>query len=635
VSSEVEVVTIGRLGADTIYPLQTGVGLEDVETFGWFLGASPTNVAVAAARLGHTAAALTGVGDDSFGRFVRREMVRLGVPDAFAITSPDFATLVTFCEILQPDKFPLYFDPQPSAPDMQLSVTDMPLDVIRAAKLFWITVTGLSEEPSRSGHHAALWARDRAPYAVLDLDCRPMFWSSAHEATEQVRKCLGQFTVAVGNREECEVAVGETGNPAGSPTRYSRPASRWPSSSRAAKQRWPRPGTCGSWWPPSRSTSSTGWALVTPPAGPSAIACSMAGHSNASSPGPAQQGDRCLPARVFDGNAHGRRGRGCPGRHARRRSQPRAAQGAEQMTTIDELGGIRAFEPECIAQVLRDRPRGVMPHPDSKLMIIAADHPARSALAAGADPLAMAGRSELLARCVEALSRPCVHGFLGTADMVEDLALLGALDGKAVYGSMNRGSLAGAGFEMGDRFTGYDALGVIPAGWTAHSPVVLDITPEQAGWRFSGSTIVELAAGGSQELATGEDEALALSLRGSCSVEAEGTTYVPAGRPDVFTAVTGYLCLPREMTAAITPAEGGGFAIPTARATRPWRTPAAPPAKSWWGGEAPGVAHLRSNHYAWAMPSTPPSPGQRGADPRWELVLLPAAQARCALRGGA
>ena len=207
--ADVEVVTIGRSGVD-IYPLQTGVGLEDVETFGKFLGGSPTNVAVAAARLGHSAAVLTGVGDDSFGRFVRREMVRLGVTDDFVITSPDFATPVTFCEIFPPDNFPLYFYRQPSAPDMQLRVTDMPLDVIRAAKLFWMSVTGLSQEPSRSAHHAALAARDRSPNTVLDLDYRPMFWSSAPEATEQVRKCLGQFTVAVGNRQECEVAVGET-----------------------------------------------------------------------------------------------------------------------------------------------------------------------------------------------------------------------------------------------------------------------------------------------------------------------------------------------------------------------------------------------------------------------------------------
>lgn len=206
---EVEVVTIGRSGVD-IYPLQTGVGLEDVETFGKFLGGSPMNVAVAAARLGLSAATLTGVGDDAFGRFVRREMVRLGVTDDYVITSADFATPVTFCEIFPPDNFPLYFYRQPSAPDLQLRPTDMPSGLIRTAKLLWISVTGLSEEPSRSAHHAALAARDRAPHTVIDLDYRPMFWASPQEATEQVRKCLGQFTVAVGNREECEVAVGET-----------------------------------------------------------------------------------------------------------------------------------------------------------------------------------------------------------------------------------------------------------------------------------------------------------------------------------------------------------------------------------------------------------------------------------------
>ena len=122
------------------------------------------------------------------------------------------------------------------------------------------------------------------------------------------------------------------------------------------------------------------------------------------------------------------------------------------MITIDKLGEVRAQEPELIAQVLRERPRGTMPKDASKMMIIAADHPARGALAAGADPMAMADRRNLLARCVEALSRPGVHGFLGTADIIEELALLGVLDGKLVYGSMNRGGLAGASFEMDDRF---------------------------------------------------------------------------------------------------------------------------------------------------------------------------------------
>lgn len=131
---------------------------------------------------------------------------------------------------------------------------------------------------------------------------------------------------------------------------------------------------------------------------------------------------------------------------------------------IDRIVEIRARAPERIARALADRPRGSLPEGDGGLMIIACDHPARGALAAGGRATAMASREDLLSRCVTALGRPGVNGFLGTADMIEDLALLGALDGKLVYGSMNRGGLAGAAFEMDDRFTGYDARGIVDAG---------------------------------------------------------------------------------------------------------------------------------------------------------------------------
>jgi 5-dehydro-2-deoxygluconokinase len=204
-----EVLTFGRSGVD-VYPLQVGVGLEDVETFGKFLGGSTANVAVAAARLGRSAGIITGVGDDPFGRYVRRELVRLGVDDSHVIVSDAYPTPVTFCEIFPPDDFPLYFYRRPSAPDLQVSVEDLDEDAIRAAGVFWVTVTGLSEEPSREAHHAALAVRDKRVHTVLDLDYRPMFWESPESATEQVQKILSQVTVAVGNREECEVAVGET-----------------------------------------------------------------------------------------------------------------------------------------------------------------------------------------------------------------------------------------------------------------------------------------------------------------------------------------------------------------------------------------------------------------------------------------
>jgi 5-dehydro-2-deoxygluconokinase len=208
-NQRLDVLAIGRSGVD-IYPLQIGVGLEDVESFGKFLGGSAANVAVAAARLGNQTALISGVGDDPFGRFVRAELARLGVENRYVTTHGEYPTPVTFCEIFPPDDFPLYFYRKPSAPDLQIQPDELDLDAIRDARLYWSTVTGLSEEPSRSAHFAAWAARNRAPLTVLDLDYRPMFWATEAEASEQVQRALQHVTVAVGNREECQIAVGES-----------------------------------------------------------------------------------------------------------------------------------------------------------------------------------------------------------------------------------------------------------------------------------------------------------------------------------------------------------------------------------------------------------------------------------------
>jgi len=204
-----DVVAIGRSGVD-IYPLQIGVGLENVESFGKFLGGSAANVSVAAARLGNRTALISGAGDDPFGTFVRTELERLGVDNRYVRTHDEYPTPVTFCEIFPPDNFPLYFYRKPSAPDLQIRPDEIDVDAVRSARLYWSTVTGLSEEPSRSAHFAAWEARGRAPLTILDLDYRPMFWESPAAATEQVQRALGHVTVAVGNREECEIAVGES-----------------------------------------------------------------------------------------------------------------------------------------------------------------------------------------------------------------------------------------------------------------------------------------------------------------------------------------------------------------------------------------------------------------------------------------
>jgi DhnA family fructose-bisphosphate aldolase class Ia len=139
---------------------------------------------------------------------------------------------------------------------------------------------------------------------------------------------------------------------------------------------------------------------------------------------------------------------------------------------------VRTRRPGAIVEAARRRQRPAsLFNEHGKLMVIAADHPARGALRAGQRGLAMADRVELLDRLCLALSRPGVNGVLGTPDIVEDLLVLGALDGKVVIGSMNRGGLAGTVFEIDDRFTGYDAGSLAAAGFEG-GKMLLRIDPD-------------------------------------------------------------------------------------------------------------------------------------------------------------
>jgi 5-dehydro-2-deoxygluconokinase len=162
-----ELLTIGRISVD-IYPNDIGVGLEDVTSFGKYLGGSPSNVAVAAARHGRSAAVITRTGDDAFGTYLHRELQKFNVDDSFVTPVQEWPTAVTFCAIMPPDDFPLYFYGRfPTAPDLQIKAGE------------------------------------------LDLDYRPMFWASEEEARAEVAKILPHVTVAIGNDKECAVAVGE------------------------------------------------------------------------------------------------------------------------------------------------------------------------------------------------------------------------------------------------------------------------------------------------------------------------------------------------------------------------------------------------------------------------------------------
>ncbi|MFE4262155.1 5-dehydro-2-deoxygluconokinase [Streptomyces sp. NPDC056883] len=217
-----DLITMGRIGVD-LYPLKTGVPLGEADTFGKFLGGSPTNVAVATARLGRRTAVITRTGADPFGAYLRSELRGFGVDDRWAGEVAAYPTPVTFCEIFPPDDFPLYFYRYPKAPDLEIAADELDLDAVRAARVFWMTGTGLSAEPSRTATLAALEARGRSPLTVFDLDWRPMLWPSGEGAGagavpeggtagpgEWYRRALSLATVAVGNAEECAIATGET-----------------------------------------------------------------------------------------------------------------------------------------------------------------------------------------------------------------------------------------------------------------------------------------------------------------------------------------------------------------------------------------------------------------------------------------
>jgi 5-dehydro-2-deoxygluconokinase len=207
-SEAFDVITMGRVGVD-LYPEQSGVSLAEVETFRKSLGGSPVNVAVAAARLGSgRVAAITKVGDDPFGPYVRAAMDGFRVDTRWVGTAPKLRTPVVFCELHPPDSFPLLFYREPKAPDMDIALEELDLEAIRAARLFWTTGTGLSDEPSRSATLGALEARNRNGITIHDLDHRPMFWRHEDEASDMARAALANATVAVGNQDEVAVAVG-------------------------------------------------------------------------------------------------------------------------------------------------------------------------------------------------------------------------------------------------------------------------------------------------------------------------------------------------------------------------------------------------------------------------------------------
>lgn len=202
-----QLLTIGRVSID-LYAEQLGVPLAQVQTFAKSFGGSPTNVAAAAARLGTRSAVVTAVGDDELGAYVRSGLESFGVDTRFVRTHPTLQTPLAIAAMDPPEDPRLVFYREPAAPDEEIELDDELLGAARDAEIFWVAGSCLSGRLTGPTTRAMLEHRDRRRQTVIDLDYRPTFWPSEDAASHAIGAALDLATVAVGNRRECEVAVG-------------------------------------------------------------------------------------------------------------------------------------------------------------------------------------------------------------------------------------------------------------------------------------------------------------------------------------------------------------------------------------------------------------------------------------------
>ena len=206
-ASDLELLTVGRISID-LYCDQVGAGWVEARSFSKAIGGSPTNVAVAAARLGHRSAVFTKVGDDPFGAVALAELRDFGVDTRFVGVEPGTVTPLAFAVLDPPEDPQLLFRRDPPVPDFQLRPDEIDAATVAEVPVLWITAGALSQEPSGPTAEGMLAARARRRHTVLDLDYRPTFWRSRAEASARIGAAVEHATVAVGNREECAVAVG-------------------------------------------------------------------------------------------------------------------------------------------------------------------------------------------------------------------------------------------------------------------------------------------------------------------------------------------------------------------------------------------------------------------------------------------
>jgi 5-dehydro-2-deoxygluconokinase len=207
----IEVLSVGRISVD-LYAVEPNVGFADQQSFQKSVGGSPTNVAVAAAQLGHRVALATKVGDDEFGNYARARLAQWGVITDFVAQQPNSQTPLALAALNPPETPTVIFYRGPAAPDTTLCEVDVPADVVREARILWISQASLAQGSTADTCLAWMSLRNSDQHTILDLDYRPSLWANRDAAHAMATRAIALATVVVGNREECEVAVG-TGDP--------------------------------------------------------------------------------------------------------------------------------------------------------------------------------------------------------------------------------------------------------------------------------------------------------------------------------------------------------------------------------------------------------------------------------------
>jgi 5-dehydro-2-deoxygluconokinase len=203
----VDVLSVGRISVD-LYSMEPNVGFDGQQNFQKSVGGSPTNVAVAAAQLGLRVALATKVGDDAFGEYVKIRLAGWGVDTDFVGTVTGAQTPLAFAALTPPESPTVIFYRGPAAPDTTITTADVPADVVRNAKVLWISQASLSQGSTAEACLEWMSLRSRDDHTILDLDYRPSLWASVEDALSMAERAIALATVVVGNREECAIAVG-------------------------------------------------------------------------------------------------------------------------------------------------------------------------------------------------------------------------------------------------------------------------------------------------------------------------------------------------------------------------------------------------------------------------------------------